>query len=255
MYDMNDLVSFVKLVESGSLTETARSLGVSKSTLSRRITHLENDVGQPLLLRQSNKLHLNEAGQAFYPFARQILEAARTAQEQVDSLKASVTGDLNVGVFSGLIRSWFPKEIINFSEQYPEVRLSLKAVTQCAEADQFDVTVWLGTPELSRLKEELIGNLTCSLYASRSYLARQASLNSVDDLARVDWVNMHHFYQPAGDLELHHGEDGTRTIQIPKSRVWTDQIAMQLESIVRSNGMGVLPDYMVRMREQHHPGD
>ncbi|MCT7656430.1 hypothetical protein MBH78_20975, partial [Oceanimonas sp. NS1] len=46
-----------------------------------------------------------------------------------------------------------------------------------------------------------------------------------------------------------------RTIQIPKSRVWTDQIAMQLESIVRSNGVGVLPDYMVRMREQHHPGE
>lgn len=255
MYDMNDLVSFVKLVECGYLTEAARALGVSKSTLSRRITHLEETVGQLLLLRQSNKMHVNEAGTTFYPHAKAILEAAQKAQEQVDHLKDVVSGSLNVGIYSGLIRSWFPKELLAFSEQYPDVQINLKSVRQFEEAKECDVTIWLGATHASHFKEEMIGRLTCSLYASKQYLSRHSLPISIDELESLEWVNMHHFYQPQGDIVLAHADDGTRVIKIAKSNVWTDQIAMQLESIVRAEGVGILPDYMVDMREKHHPGE
>ncbi|WP_245959175.1 LysR family transcriptional regulator [Marinomonas pollencensis] len=253
---MNDLHSFVTLLKTNSLTQSAKLLGVSKSTLSRRITHLEETVGQPLLLRQASKMTANDAGKAFLPFAWEILDAARRAQKTVDTMQESVIGELNIAVYSGLIRSWFPKEIVRFTQQYPDVRISLNTFNKFEDVSaETDACIWLGTPQPSKFKEEMIGYLTCGLYASKKFMEKNANLNEIEDLNSVPWVNMHHFYLPEGDLELMHSEDGSKCINIPRSRIWSDQIAMQLEEIARGYGVGVLPDYMVAMREKHHAGD
>ncbi len=255
MYDMNDLQSFITLIETENLTQAAKQLSVSKSTLSRRITNLENQLGQPLLLRQANRMIANDAGRAFHPFACKIIDSAKQAQKTIDSLQDSVIGDLSIAAYSGLARSWLPKEIIHFAGEHPEINFSLKTTSKFAELEQADVGVWLGSPEPSRFKEEMVGYLTCGLYASKKFVAENQDLVDIDELEKIPWVNFHHFYQPAGDLELHHSEDGAKRIQIPKSQIWTDQIAMQLEQIAKGTGIGVLPDYMVTMREKHHPGD
>lgn len=255
MYDMNDLQSFIVLIETGSLTESAKRLAVSKSTISRRIANLEANVGQLLLLRQANKMQANDAGRAFYPHACKILEAANQAQKTIDSLQDSVTGDLSIAAYSGLARSWLPKEVISFAKQYSHVNISLKTTSKFSELEESDIGVWLGLPEKSRFKEEMIGYLTCGLYASNKFVLDNANVEDVEKLEQISWVNYHHFYQPAGDLELFHSVDGAKRIQIPKSQIWTDQIAMQLQQIAKGEGVGVLPDYMVTMREKHHPGD
>lgn len=133
MYDMNDLLSFRTLIETKNLTQAAKQLAVSKSTLSRRISHLESCMGQPLLLRQANKIFANDAGNAFYPYACRILEAAQQAQKKVDSLKDTVSGDLAITVYYGLIRSWLPKEIIEFADQYPDINISMKSASRFEE--------------------------------------------------------------------------------------------------------------------------
>ena len=255
MYDMNDLQSFVTLIETKNLTKAAKQLNVSKSTLSRRIAHLETCIGQPLLLRQANQIRPNDAGKAFYPHAGKILEAAKLAQKTVDTLQDSVIGELNITAYHGLARSWLPKEIVNFADNHPEVSISLKMTSNFSELEYSDIGVWLGTLQTSKFKEEMLGYLTCGLYVSRSFFKENNALNDIEELENITWVNFHHFYQPAGDLELLHSEDGAKRIQIPKSQIWTDQIAMQLEQIAKGKGVGVLPDYMVTMREKHHPGD
>jgi DNA-binding transcriptional LysR family regulator len=59
---LEDLASFVVAAEKGSLTGAARALGVPKSTISRRLARLEEDVGQALVLRSSRTFRLTEAG-------------------------------------------------------------------------------------------------------------------------------------------------------------------------------------------------
>ncbi|WP_219703437.1 LysR family transcriptional regulator [Marinomonas lutimaris] len=255
MYDMNDLQSFTTLIETENLTKAAKQLEVSKSTLSRRISHLEASVGQSLLLRQANKIFPNDAGKAFYPHACKILDAAKLAQKTVDTLQESVMGELNITAYYGLARSWLPKEVVHFADNHPEVSISLKTTSIFAELELSDIGVWLGSLQPSKFKEEMLGHLTCGLYASSSFLKENPAVDDIERLKDIPWVNFHHFYQPAGDLELLHSEDGTKRIEIPKSQIWTDQIAMQLEQIAKGKGIGVLPDYMVNMREKHHPGD
>ena len=64
--DLNDWLLFVQIVDIGGLSATSRLLGVPKSTLSRRLTKLEDDFGSRLVIRRGRTFRLTEAGQLFY---------------------------------------------------------------------------------------------------------------------------------------------------------------------------------------------
>lgn len=255
MYDLNDIQSFIMVCETENLTESARLLGVSKSTLSRRIAHLEDVMGQPLLLRHSNKMLINDAGRAFFPYARKILDAAQMGRKTVEHLQDEVIGDIDVTVFSSFARSWFPAKTLMFLDQYPDISINLHTTSVLEHNLSSDVVVWLGSLQDTHLKTELLGNISCGLYSSAGFQQRYGKSLTVAELEDLPWVNLHNLYLPKGELELHHVEQGVSTVSIPRSRIASDQIGMQLEAIVSGNGVGVLPDYMVQRREQHHPGD
>ncbi|HEY1533947.1 MAG TPA: LysR family transcriptional regulator, partial [Polyangiaceae bacterium] len=71
--DLNHVSVFVRVVELESFTAAAGQLGLPKSSVSRTVTRLEEDLGVRLLQRTTRKLHLTEAGQAYYERARLAL--------------------------------------------------------------------------------------------------------------------------------------------------------------------------------------
>src|SRR5690349_9114268 len=83
--DYNDVPLFVRVVDTGSFTAAAQALGREKSSVSRSIARLEEDLGVRLLQRSTRRLSLTDAGQAFYERVRGAVsgvdEAARAAQE------------------------------------------------------------------------------------------------------------------------------------------------------------------------------
>ncbi|SHO57551.1 LysR family transcriptional regulator [Vibrio quintilis] len=255
MYDLNDIQSFVMVMETENLTESARRLSVSKSTLSRRVSHLESVLGQPLLLRHSNKMQANDAGKAFYPFARKLLETARQSRKVLEHLQDSVSGEIDVTVYSSFARSWFPGEMLTFAEQHPEVSFQLHTASVLDQNCQSDVMIWLGAVSDFGMKAELAGYLSCGLYASERFQRRLGIPDNVAALEHQPWVNLHRLYHTDGELKLSHPQKGSQIVKLPGSRILSDQIGMQMEAIVSGHGIGILPDYMVHRRERHHPGD
>lgn len=256
MYDLNDLKSFVSVVETGNLSTSAKELGVSKSTLSRRISHLEEVMRQPLMRRQANRMFANDAGKAFLPFAKSILDTVTRAHRTVDDLKETVSGHLNVGVFSGLSRSWVTQEIFRYLEAFPEVNVDVYTMSTFDDLrEQTDVAVFMGDLKDSNFKAELLGELNCSVYAHHSFLASHSPIESPQDLEQYEWVNLHNFYSSEATVSLFHEEHGYKEVPMPRSRLTTDLMSFHLDSIVNGRGVGILPDYLVAMRERYHPGD
>ncbi|WCN08224.1 LysR family transcriptional regulator [Marinomonas mediterranea] len=255
MYDLNDLQSFVMVMETENLTESARLLGVSKSTLSRRISHLEGIMGQPLLLRHANKMSANDAGRAFFPFAKKILDTAKQGKKTLEHLQDEVVGEVDVTVFSSFARSWFPNEVLSFLDKYPDASINVRTDSIFRHDMKSDVALWLGDIKETHLKTELLGNMSCGLYISNGFAKRYKRPETIRELEDLPWVNLHNLHMLSGELELRHSEQGMEMISIPRSRLASDQIGMQMEAIVSGNGVGILPDYMARRREKHHPGD
>lgn len=72
--------SFVTIAECGSFTAASRRMWISQPPLTRRIHALEDELGGALFVRRPRGVRLTEAGEAFLPHARAILEAVAQAR-------------------------------------------------------------------------------------------------------------------------------------------------------------------------------
>ena len=129
--DYNDVPLFIRIVEAGSFSKAATALGLQKSTVSRNVARLEDDLGVGLLQRTTRQLALTEAGKTFYERVRAAVagldEAAGTARtsaaSRVERCAVSAPPDADsdsIGIATAVAR---------FVERYPKgihVEMSLE---------------------------------------------------------------------------------------------------------------------------------
>src|SRR3954467_1016269 len=96
MLNMNRLQVFVAIVETGSFTKAAESLGVTKAMLSLNLKQLEAELGVALLTRTTRRIALTDAGERFYANCVEVLAQAQAAIDAARSSHATLTGTLRV---------------------------------------------------------------------------------------------------------------------------------------------------------------
>src|SRR5690606_5332819 len=94
--DLQRLRAFVRIVECGSISAAARTLGTTQPTLSRQLHQLERATGVPLLRRDTRTMNLTDAGRQLFEDARQILEFAEQASQRLHDEKNTPRGHLRV---------------------------------------------------------------------------------------------------------------------------------------------------------------
>ena len=97
---------FRAIANEGSLTRASERLNISQSALSTQLRSLEENLGQPLFLRQNKSLVLTEAGRIALDYAQSIF---RSGEELVDVLQNQASGQrhiLRVGAVSTLSRNF-----------------------------------------------------------------------------------------------------------------------------------------------------
>ncbi|MCE3026952.1 LysR family transcriptional regulator [Salinicola sp. DM10] len=253
MYDLDSLTTFADVMHSGSLTVSARRLGVAKSTLSRRIAHLEAQLGQPLLRRQANRLLPTEAGSLFLGYAREMLQIAECSQRTLDDLRAEISGEVVIEVHSALARGWMARQAEHFLAQHPQAQLVLRTLQAPPLAsDANAIYVWLGEIDECGLRQERLGWLTYGIYASPDYLSRHGTPQHPRDLRRHDWIDR--LGEAEKGMVLRHPEHGGYPLPASTSRLQVDQLVLHADAIVRSQGLGLMPHWMAQLRLRHHPG-
>ena len=96
--NLNDLRLFFEIVENRGILRAARALGLPKSTISRRLSGLEEQLKSRLVHRSGDVFALTAAGELTYALARRVVEAARQAEEQLLSAHRQVAGQVVVSV-------------------------------------------------------------------------------------------------------------------------------------------------------------
>jgi DNA-binding transcriptional LysR family regulator len=128
--DLNDLMYFAKVVETGGFAAAGRALGIPKSRLSRRVAALETSLDVRLLQRTTRKLSLTEIGARYVEHCKAVLEAAQLAHETVTHARATPSGLLRLSAPVALVDRYLAPLLPRFALQYPDVRLDVVAINR-----------------------------------------------------------------------------------------------------------------------------
>lgn len=182
----NDLILFAHIVEAGSFTRASDLTGLPKSTLSRRLTDLENEFGERLMQRSTRRLVLTEFGERMLEHARRLLDESEAATALALHRQAVPHGTLRVSLPPDFHELSIVEVVSQFSEQYPDVRLELDLSPRRVDivAERFDVAVRVAAalPDDSSLVARQIIVLHNGLYASPDYLKRHGTPTEPSDL-------------------------------------------------------------------------
>lgn len=187
---MDDVVVFVLVVERGSFTQAAKHLGVPTSTVSRRITRLEDALGARLLQRTTRKLSLTEIGANYYERVARAVRTIEEANQAVNELKATPRGTLRITAPPDFGIEYLAELICAFEATYPEVTvevdLSVRHIDLVDEG--FDLAIRGGKLRDSSLIARRIGRMERRMFASTSYLEKAGTPTRLEDLANHDCV-------------------------------------------------------------------
>ncbi|MDR1972670.1 MAG: LysR family transcriptional regulator [Treponema sp.] len=118
------LKTFITLAENGSFSKTAKELFAAQSTISKRISELERELGQKLFVRSRSYAELTLAGKALLEYAGQIIDLEDKAVEQV-SLSGVFSDRLVLGSAYAFYDLYLYENIENFMQRYPDISLKL----------------------------------------------------------------------------------------------------------------------------------
>lgn len=181
---LDNLRSFVRIYELGSMSAAARDQRISAAVASARVASLEDHLGVRLFQRTTRKLHPTEQGVLFYQGARKVLDAVDEAEADVSNITQSPRGTLYVAAPLGLGRRLIAPLIPRFREAYPLVSIRLRLSDRKLDlaAEGLDAAFFLGVPEDSTLRIRKIADCTRLLCAAPEYLARRGTPASSTDL-------------------------------------------------------------------------
>lgn len=197
--NLNRLITFVAVVEAGSLTAAAERLGLAKSMVSKHMQLLEREIGVALLVRSTRKLRLTEAGLAFYESSRQLLKAAEQAIDLARSGSESPRGTLRVACPIDYGLMVVSPLLAQLRARYPALKIDLTCGDQIIDliAEGIDVTVRLGNLADSSLMVTRVDKLVRWLVASPEFIARYGMPQTPDDLSQLPYVSLSVLAQPA----------------------------------------------------------
>src|SRR5207249_3283938 len=128
----------------GSFTVAAKLLGMPKSTVSRKISALEDRIGARLIQRTTRKLRLTEAGHLYFDRCARLVADAEEAEAAVAEMEAKPSGLLRVTV--PLLSGELGETVAEFLRSYPDVRADILCADRNVDlvAEGFDVAIRAG---------------------------------------------------------------------------------------------------------------
>ncbi len=183
--DFNAVALFVKVVQYGSFSETARRTNIPVATVSRRIKELEEDLGFRLLERSTRYLRLTDVGTNFLNYANQGVEAFEIGLSSLHHDQLDLSGTLRLSLPSGFI-PW-RKLLQDFQARYPNVNIELLVTERKVDLieDSIDVALRIGDRKDNRAIAMKLGEYRHLLVASPIFLAKYGELSHPQNLSKM----------------------------------------------------------------------
>ncbi len=240
--DYNHIALFVRVVRAGSFTAAAAEAGLPKSSVSRSVARLEQDLGVRLLHRTTRQLALTEVGTAYY-------ESVSASVADIDEADASAREHGSEP--RGTVRLTAPPDfaalgpiLAGFRRKYPGIRLELLMTSRFVDlvSEGVDLALRAGRLEDSTLVARRIGTTEMALFAAPAYLKARGRPRALEELPGHDWV-LYRASNGRAALVLT-GPGGERTVEVTGAMA-ADDMSFCRHAVEGGAGLALLPVHTV----------
>jgi DNA-binding transcriptional LysR family regulator len=243
--DLNEIVVFAKVVETRSFTAAAQQLGLPKSTVSRKVSQLEERLAARLIQRTTRKLSLTEIGQAYYERCQRIVSDIALAEQLVTDMQSTPRGLLRVTAPVDLGGFRLGELTAAFLTAHPDIHLHLELTDRVVDLvdEGYDLALRFGPLGESSLIARRMYAMAMRLYASGAYLAARPAPVEPDDLADHDLLA----FVPNARLNtwVLHGPGGATAELTPSARLSSNNLLAIRQALAAGGGVALLPDFVL----------
>ncbi len=232
--------TFIAVVECGSFSACARTLGVSQPSVSRQINQLESKLGVRLLQRTTRRLSLTEAGELYYQKARKIQHDVIEANESLRDLRETPAGLLRIS----LPHTWADTRVApyldEFLQLYPEINLQIECNDSIQDIveDRLDLVIRVGQVEDSSYVSVPFGTLRLVLCASPGYIHKHGTITHTEQ------IQSHNFIIYENYDHICFTQRNTQSIHV-RHNVSTNNVNVIISCLLQDMGLSVLPDLLI----------
>jgi DNA-binding transcriptional LysR family regulator len=235
------MLVFAEVVSTGSFTEAARRLGVSKASVSREVGRLERRLGAQLLRRTTRSMSLTEVGEVFYAGCQRVAEEAEQAERSVGELQAEPRGEIRLATAVSFGQFQIAPRLPAFAARHPQVRVRMDLTDRMVDlvGEKFDLALRIsGRLTDATLVQRRLCPIRFVVCAAPAYLARHGAIRTPAALERHNCLGVgaspwHVMLRRAG-----------RKLRL-QGDLWVDNGDALRRIAVLGHGVVFLPTYLV----------
>lgn len=238
--DLNLLATFVVVAEASSFSAAAKKLGVIRSSVSRAVAALEQELRVQLFSRTTRQVALTSAGRTLYAKVAPQLSSLKDAVGALPEREELPVGTLRLTAPLDIGSLVLPAALAAFSLRFPALQLDMRLSNRNADlvGEGFDAALRVLPPRRrdSSLVARRLTDVEMSVFASPIYLARAGTPRSIEDAAAHAWVTFAH-WKFSGTLA---------PLSKAKARWIGDDASFVANAVVAGVGLGLVSTFLMR---------
>lgn len=239
----DDIRIFLGVARTGQILAAAKRLGLNHATVARRLTALEDSLGNRLFDRSTSGCVLTDAGSRFFDRAETMEAAALQAEADLGDDTPEISGTVRIGAPDGFGVAYLAPRLGLLTRQHPGLTVQLVPVSRSFSLSrrEADIAVTIERPETGRLIAGKLVDYALGLYASRSYLSERGIPASPGDLSAHNLIGYVEDLLYSASLNY-----GTEFFKGWTARFEIASALGQTEAVKAGAGIGILHDFIAR---------
>jgi Transcriptional regulator len=237
--------TFIRIVESGSLSAAARQLETTQATISRRLQSLETMLGAKLILRSTHAMKLTDDGERCYQHARQVVDAWLALEDELQLTDDQPVGTLRVRAPHAFGQEQLLAPLVDFLCQYPQLSVEwmLNDKTVDFMSDNIDCAIRVGAEVDPATVSVLLAEVPRCTVASPQLLAQFQAIERPEVMSELPWVAISTFYQH--EVMLRHSTTGENVTFSLVPRLSTDSLYVAKNAALAGLGVAIVSSWTV----------
>ena len=241
--EWGDIRVFLQVARAGQMAGASRSLGLDHSTISRRISRLEEQTGVALFDRAGRRLSITEDGVRLLEAAEKLETIIIRDVMPLGEARQQINGRVRIGTSEGFGAHYLAQRLPAMTAPYPDPELVALPRSYSLGMREVDLAITMDRPNSGDVRFKKLTSYTLGIYGAPAHFESRPRPSSLEDLSEQSWCGYIKDLLFTSELDFMTFESQVIT---PKYR--TTSVTVQLEAVLSGSVIAILPCYMATQR-------